>query len=178
MFPAIGYRDPLRDRVKSGIATPSTTVGEARAVFIRSICALCAGATVLIGCPLYSDDCDGANDCASGFYCEQFSQRCQPILDEVGCSRPQQCGSGETCTPDFVCRPGSCDYHGCVTGYRCGVVDSAHACVPVGGDAGPADAATEGAGDAAPAGDSGPDSAGLDASTSDASLTDDAGATP
>jgi hypothetical protein len=102
--------------------------------------ALCAGATVLIGCPLYSDDCEGRSDCASGFYCDQFSRRCQPVLDEPGCSRPAQCEPGETCTPDFVCRPGSCDYHGCVTGYRCGVVDSAHACVPATGDAGPSDA--------------------------------------
>jgi hypothetical protein len=137
--------------------------------------ALFTGATILLGCPLYSDDCDGPSDCASGFYCDQFSQRCQPILDEVGCSRPEQCEPGETCTPDFACRPGSCDYHGCVTGYRCGVVDSAHTCVAITSDAGPADAAVpvpDASGDAATVPD-----AGLDASTIDASATD-AGATP
>jgi len=134
----------------------SSFIGQAGRVLL----ALCAVATVLIGCPLYSDDCDGRSDCASGFYCEQFSRRCQPILDEPGCVRPSQCEVGETCTPDFACRPGSCDYHGCVRGYTCGVVDSAHTCVLATADAGsedasvPADAA--GALDASIAGDAGP----------------------
>lgn len=102
----------------------------------RGLIALCGGATILIGCPLYSDECDSRNDCASGFYCDQFSLRCEPVLDAIGCVRPNQCEVGETCTPDFVCRPGSCDYHGCVRGYRCGVVDFIHSCVPVGSDDG------------------------------------------
>jgi hypothetical protein len=96
----------------------------------RALLALCGAAAILIGCPLYSDECDSRNDCASGFYCDQFSRQCEPILDAIGCSRPSQCDVGETCTPDFVCRAGSCDYHGCVRGYRCGVVDFAHTCVP------------------------------------------------
>jgi hypothetical protein len=140
----------------------------------RALFALCAGATVLIGCPLYSDDCDSRNDCASGFYCEQFSQRCQPILDQPSCARPEQCEPGETCTPDFVCRPGSCDFHDCVTGYRCGVVDSAHTCVAITGDAGLSGAGLPDASVPSPAdaGDAatGTDDAGLDAGTPDASL--------
>lgn len=95
---------------------------------------------LLLGCPLYEDDCDSRNDCARGFRCDLFSQRCEPILDEPGCRRPDQCAAGETCAPDFVCRPGSCQFHGCVSGYRCDVVDSAHACV-LANAAGGADAA-------------------------------------
>lgn len=106
----------------------------------RALLALCAGATILIGCPLYSEECDSRNDCASGFYCDQFSRQCTPILDAIGCTRPSQCEVGETCTPDFVCRPGSCDYHGCVRGYRCGVVDFAHTCVSNVDDEEPLDA--------------------------------------
>lgn len=114
----------------------------------------CAAATALAGCPLYDDDCDELDDCASGFYCNRESRRCQPALDVIGCLRPSECEAGETCTPDLVCRPGSCDYHGCVSGYRCSVLDSAHACVieeeVLGlGDAGPVDAAADASVDAA-----------------------------
>ena len=100
---------------------------------------LCAGATALAGCPLYSD-CDDRDDCASGYYCSQFSRRCVLNSRGIECVRPSECGPGETCTPEFVCRPGSCDFHGCVDGYRCGVVDSAHTCVSEVADAGPVDA--------------------------------------
>jgi hypothetical protein len=126
---------------------------------------LWAGATALYGCPLYSDGCDEANDCASGFYCDAYSRRCEVVLRGPTCVRPDQCEIGETCTPDFICRPGSCDYHGCVRGYECGVVDSVHACVSTVGDAGTAaenggpdasDASTS----AADAGDSGISDAG------------------
>src|SRR5688572_22274421 len=95
----------------------------------RATVALCGSATALAGCPLYDEACDEQDDCGSGFYCEQYSSRCQPVPDAIGCIRPSECAVGETCTPDFVCRPGSCDYHGCVSGYRCSVVDSAHACI-------------------------------------------------
>src|SRR3954471_5183247 len=108
----------------------------------RLLFLLCTGATVLLGCPLYSEECSEADDCASGFYCNQYRQRCEPVYQPLGCSGPDQCGPGETCTPDFVCRPGSCDYHGCVSGYRCGVVDSVHSCVSLTEDAG-LDASTE-----------------------------------
>src|ERR1041384_1674619 len=98
----------------------STSLGRlARVAFV-----LCAGATALLGCPLYSD-CDDQNDCASGYYCSQFSQRCEQNSRGIECLRPSECGVGETCTPERVCRPGSCGYHGCVRGYRCSVVDSA-----------------------------------------------------
>lgn len=106
----------------------------------RALVALCGAAAILIGCPLYSDECDSRNDCASGFLCDPFSRQCEPILDAIGCARPGECEVGETCTPDFVCRPGSCDYHGCVRGYRCGVVDFAHTCVPAVDEVGDADA--------------------------------------
>ena len=86
-------------------------------------------ATALYGCPLYPDDCDGESDCASGFYCDRYSRRCEPAPRAAGCNAPAQCERGETCTPEFVCRPGSCDVHGCVPGYVCSVVDSAHTCV-------------------------------------------------
>jgi hypothetical protein len=120
----------------------------------RALFGLGGAAAILIGCPLYSDECDSRNDCASGFYCDQFSRRCEAILDAVACVRPSQCEVGETCTPDFVCRPGSCDYHGCVAGYRCGVVDFAHTCVPAVDDSGE-DAGSEDA--SLPADTGGPD---------------------
>jgi len=137
----------------------------------RALFALCGGATILLGCPLYSDECDSRNDCASGFYCDRFSRQCEPILDAIGCSRPSQCELGETCTPDLVCRPGSCDYHGCVRGYRCGIVDSAHTCVPDVDAEEPADAsAPPSAGDGG-ALDAGVElDAGSDASAGDAGL--------
>lgn len=132
---------------------------------------------LLLGCPLYEDQCDSRDDCASGFRCDRFSQRCEPVIDDVGCRRPEECLAGETCTPDFTCRPGSCDFHGCVTGYRCGVVDSAYACVSeAGGDAGAEDASAPvgnggAAGDSGAAGTAGvgPTDAGQDGGLGDAS---------
>jgi hypothetical protein len=128
----------------------------------RVLFVLCVGATVLLGCPLYSNECTERDDCASNFYCDSYSRRCEAVPQPVACSRPDQCGVGETCTPDFVCRPGSCDYHGCVQGYRCGVQDSAHTCLSLAEDAG-VDASSEPA-DASPgasdAGDSGISDAG------------------
>jgi hypothetical protein len=127
----------------------------------RLLFVLCAGATVLMGCPLYSNDCSERDDCASGFYCDPYSLRCEAAPQPAGCSRPDQCGIGETCTPDFICRPGSCDYHGCVHGYRCGVEDSVHTCLSVSEDAGadassePADAAVDASVGATDAGDGG-----------------------
>jgi hypothetical protein len=84
---------------------------------------------LLAGCPIYEDECDSRNDCARGYACNRYSQRCEPVSLEPGCRRPDQCEVGETCTPDFTCRPGSCEFHGCVGGYVCAVVDSTHACV-------------------------------------------------
>ena len=54
---------------------------------------------LLLGCPLYEDECDSPNDCASGFRCDRFSQRCEPAVDDLGCRRPDECLTGETCTP-------------------------------------------------------------------------------
>ncbi|HWO10467.1 MAG TPA: hypothetical protein VNN80_13340 [Polyangiaceae bacterium] len=117
----------------------------------RATVVLCSGATALYGCPMYSDECESRDDCAAGFYCEHFSQRCQPIsqVEPVGCTRPDQCTAGETCTPDFACQPGSCDYHGCVSGYVCRVVDSAHTCVAGTGGADASTPLDASAGDAA-----------------------------
>jgi hypothetical protein len=102
---------------------------------------ICIGGTavLLLACPLYDDSCDSRNDCGSGYRCDRFSQRCEPVELAAFCERPDQCGIGETCTPDFACRPGSCDFHGCVSGFSCGVVASTHTCVAA-ADAG-ADAA-------------------------------------
>lgn len=149
-----------------------------------------AALALLLGCPLYADECDSPNDCGQGFRCDRFSQRCEPAVDQIGCRRPDECLTGETCTPSFACRPGSCDFHGCVAGYRCGVVDSAHACVREGADnadGGLADAASpaaplgsggdSGAGDSGAAGapasgaaDGGPIDSGLNGAPADASL--------
>jgi len=137
MFPAIDRR-PAPNRsihcgsIPGGPIFPARTAARPRRMLRagRALCALCGAAAILIGCPLYSDECDSRNDCASGFYCAQFSRQCEPILDVLGCTRPSECEVGETCTPDFVCRPGSCDFHGCVRGYRCGEVDFAHTCAP------------------------------------------------
>jgi len=76
----------------------------------------------LLGCPRSDQDCSDGRGCAS--------------VESPACSRPEQCLIAETCTPDFVCRPGSCDFYGCVDGFTCGVVDGAHACVPSAGSAG------------------------------------------
>jgi hypothetical protein len=110
---------------------------------------------LLLGCPLYDEDCSGGQDCADGFTCDGYSQRCIPLPALLPtCAGPEQCGASETCAPDAVCRPGSCDYHGCVAGYTCSIVDGVHACVaggapPVGRDAG----STPDAGDAGTARD-------------------------
>jgi hypothetical protein len=135
--------------------------------FVRAALLLGAGATALIGCPLFDDDCDERDDCTSGFYCDRFSRRCEPVQggDGFGCVRPNECETGETCAPDFVCRPGSCDYHGCVSGYRCSVVDSAHACVPAEAAVAPdasADASIEGASAGPGEADGGGGSTGVD----------------
>jgi hypothetical protein len=105
----------------------------------------------LLGCPLYDEDCSNGQDCAGGFTCDRYRERCVPIATVPVCDRPEQCGASETCTPDAVCRPGSCDYHGCVAGYTCSIVAGAHACVPsaLGHDAGADAAAAPDQGDAA-----------------------------
>jgi hypothetical protein len=90
----------------------------------------------LLGCPLYDEDCSDGRGCARGYACDRFSNRCEPVAVPPSCVRPEDCAAAETCTPDFACRPGSCDFHGCVSGFTCGVVDGAHACVASLGDAG------------------------------------------
>src|SRR5512138_2307194 len=109
---------------------------------------------LLLGCPLYDEDCTDGQDCAAGFACDHYSQRCVPLPTVPACARPEECGASETCTPDGVCRPGSCDYHGCVAGYTCSIVDGVHACIApstpaMGQDAG----VTPDEGDAAAIGD-------------------------
>lgn len=146
----------------------------------RSTLVVGGAAALLLGCPLYEDTCDSRNDCTIGYQCNRFTQRCEENVLEVGCLRPDQCGPGETCTPDFTCRPGSCQFHGCVRGFRCDVQDGAHACLPDGAissDAGDG-AAEPGPPDPSPPeidASLGPDAAGLidaggllDASSSDA----------
>jgi len=96
----------------------------------RAAAAVVAGlawSALLFGCPLYADDCEG--NCARGYQCEPYSGACIPNVAESACTRPGQCGPSETCTPEFVCRPGSCTNYGCVSGFRCGVLEGAHACV-------------------------------------------------
>ena len=114
---------------------------------------------LLLGCPLYDEDCSGGQECAEGFRCEGYTQRCVPLPTVLACVRPEDCGSSETCTPDAVCRPGSCDYHGCVAGYTCSIVDGVHACVAAGStlgqDAGADAGASRDAGDAAAISDAG-----------------------
>lgn len=90
----------------------------------------------LLGCPLYDEDCSGDQGCARGFACDRNSNRCVAVALAPSCSRPEDCAAAETCTPDFACLPGSCDFHGCVSGFTCGVVDGAHACVASLADAG------------------------------------------
>jgi hypothetical protein len=98
---------------------------------------------LLAGCPIFDDDCSSSSDCASGFRCDESFRRCQPI-DTGGsaCQRPADCAGGETCAPTFECRPGSCDFYGCVRGYRCGLDQGTFACLADldTGDAGDADA--------------------------------------
>lgn len=96
---------------------------------LRCVCSCVLPLALSLGCPLYEEQCDSRNDCAAGYRCDRFSQRCEPVGEQSGCVRPEQCGASETCTPDFVCRPGSCDYYGCVSGYRCDAVQGVHACV-------------------------------------------------
>jgi hypothetical protein len=87
-----------------------------------------ACSALLLGCPLYDDDCEG--NCARGYECEPYTGACTPIVAASACTTPGQCAAAETCTPEFVCRPGSCTNYGCVSGFQCGVVGGAHACVP------------------------------------------------
>lgn len=127
---------------------------------------------LLLGCPLYDEDCSSGQDCAQGFRCESYTQRCVPIPTLSTCLGPQECGASETCAPDGVCRPGSCDYHGCVAGYTCSIVDGVHACVAagtMGQDAG----VSPDQGDAAVIGDAAPDDSN---SPSDAAPPPDSGA--
>jgi hypothetical protein len=94
---------------------------------------------LLLGCPLYDENCSGGQECAAGFRCDDYIERCVPIPTLPTCTAPEQCGASETCAPDGECRPGSCDYHGCVAGYTCSIVDGVHACVAtssIGQDAG------------------------------------------
>ena len=130
--------------------------------------------TSLLGCPLYDEDCSDGSGCARGFECDRFSQHCVAMVEESTCTRPEQCAAAETCTPDFVCRPGSCDFYGCVDGYTCGVVAGAHACVPS-AMAGGADAMA--APESADAGSSG-DASSNNPAISNPSLVSDAGAQP
>ena len=132
---------------------------------------------LLLGCPLYDEECSGGQDCAAGFFCDGYRQRCVLLPTIASCVRPEDCGAAETCAPDGECRPGSCDYHGCVAGYTCSIVDGAHACVAAGstGDAGAApDEADAAISDASSAGDAAvtpetPDSGSPSSSTPDAS---------
>ena len=131
---------------------------------------------LLLGCPLYDEDCSSGQDCAEGFSCDGFSQRCVPISTFASCTQPEDCAAAETCTPAFLCQPGSCDYHGCVAGYTCAIIDGAHACVAPGasplGDAG-ADAGEAALPMPADAGaaisDAAANDAGVDGGVSDAS---------
>jgi hypothetical protein len=140
----------------------------------RSTLIVGGAAALLLGCPLYEDTCDSRNDCRSGYQCNRFTQRCEQNVVEVGCLRPDQCGPGETCTPDFTCRPGSCQFHGCVGGFSCGVQGGAHACLSDGAISDAGDAAAD-PGPSDIDASLGPDAAGsidagglLDASSSDA----------
>jgi hypothetical protein len=126
-------------------------------------------ATLLLGCPIYADDCQSEGDCASGFRCDRFTARCEPNPRASNCRSPEECESGETCAPDFVCRPGSCDFHGCVEGYECGVVDAIHACVLIGATG--SDGGVSDAGTAESSADSGVD-ASLPERVGDAGVTD------
>jgi hypothetical protein len=139
-----------------------------------------AWSVLVLGCPLYDADCEG--NCARGYECEPYSGDCVPIATEPTasmCTSPGQCAAAETCTPEFVCRPGSCTNYGCVDGFQCGVVDGAHACVvlpdasPGPSDAGlasadasltPADASSGGS----PISDAATDAAAPDAAAPDA----------
>jgi hypothetical protein len=139
---------------------------------------------LLLGCPLYDGDCSDSG-CAVGFQCERFSRRCVADVVTPSCVRPDQCAAAETCTPDFVCRPGSCDFHGCLGGYACAIVEGAHACVPMGqGAAGAAAMAAPELADAASsngASPNSPDASGAvapDASLPDAAVSDAAAASP
>jgi hypothetical protein len=112
---------------------------------------------LLLGCPLYDEDCSGGQDCAAGFACDSYRQRCVPLPTVSSCARPEECGASETCTPDGVCRPGSCDYHGCVAGYTCSIVEGVHTCAASGASATGQDAGTTpDEGDAAASGDASP----------------------
>jgi hypothetical protein len=127
---------------------------------------------LLLGCPLYDEDCSDGSGCAVGFQCDLYSQRCVASVVAPSCVRPEQCAAAETCTPDFVCRPGSCDFYGCVGGFACGIVDGAHACVPLGqGDAGAEAMAAPGPADAAASSDASTQIP-ADASVPDAALGD------
>ncbi len=131
---------------------------------------------LLLGCPLYDEDCSSDKDCAQGFYCEGYGQRCVVLPTLTTCVRPDDCGPSETCAPGGECRPGSCDYHGCVAGYTCSIVDGVHACVAalsmMGQDAG----VSPDQGDAGAISDAGPQRIPAENAPSDAAPPPDSGA--
>jgi hypothetical protein len=126
------------------------------------------------GCPVYEDYCDSRADCAPGFRCNVYTGDCELASFGPGpaCNAPRDCGPGETCAQSGECLPGSCVFHGCVSGYTCSVVDGLHTCAPRSQTGGPgATDAGEPSGEAADASSS--DAAAAD-STSDASSPADA----
>jgi hypothetical protein len=82
------------------------------------------------GCPVYEDYCESRADCAAGFRCNVYTGDCELASYGPGpaCAAPGDCGPGETCGERGECQPGSCVFHGCVSGYSCGVVDGLHTC--------------------------------------------------
>ena len=92
---------------------------------------LCAVAA-LSGCPIYSHEDEGCfrnSDCAPGYACDDNSGQC--LLQGNGnfCSRPEDCGSTQTCGSLGQCASGDCSFNGCVSGYRCDSSSGTWMCV-------------------------------------------------
>jgi hypothetical protein len=50
--------------------------------------------------------------------------------DVVYCGNPDDCAAGETCGPEGICEPGSCDTVGCIYGYSCDTTAAPPVCKP------------------------------------------------
>jgi hypothetical protein len=96
--------------------------------------AMVAFALGLAGCPIYPND-DGCvidSDCTDGFSCDYSSGSCVRADEANVCHAPSDCYPNYTCAADNHCSPGSCRFHGCVTGYSCENDTGRWACVPSG----------------------------------------------
>lgn len=91
-----------------------------------------AAAFVVVGCPVYDDECVDDSGCGRGSVCHLPSRECvseDPDEAPLRCARPSDCNTGDTCDRFGRCRSEACSEVGCVSGYRCEVRDGFEHCM-------------------------------------------------